>query len=241
VIEDVALLNYFKRGLIPGPSESEEVFLGRVRQSQPLNHLEWEEASFITQDSFGFSIDWVPLSYSNHRIAWWEGAATWISDDHLPSIQLRKNFQKGSFLGYKRPDVLAHEAIHAARSRFEEPQFEEILAYATSPQAWKRFLGPLFSRTWEPLVLILSLIAGVFWPFIPLIITGLGMGGLTYRQRAFKRCSEKLSLPVVLCLTDVEIKKLARMSVSDIQAYLSSSSTLVSRLRLILYRNRHRL
>jgi hypothetical protein len=238
VIEDAALLDYFKRGLIPGPAESEEAFLERALQSQPLNHLEWKEASFITQGSFGFLIDWVPLSYSNHRIAWWEGAATWISDDQLPSIQLRKNFQEGSFLGYKRSDILAHEAIHAARSRFEEPQFEEILAYATSPQAWKRFLGPLFSRTWEPLVLILSLIVGVFWLLIPLIVLGFGIGWLAYRQWAFKKCCEQLSLSVVLCLTDAEIKKIPRMSESELQAYLLSASTPLFRLRQILSHNR---
>ncbi|HEY5235722.1 MAG TPA: hypothetical protein VIJ14_06055, partial [Rhabdochlamydiaceae bacterium] len=96
MIDDNALLEYFHRGLIPGPEESEEAFLKRIQQVKPLAHPEWDEVSVP------FKIDWVPISYSNHKIAWWEGAATWISEEELPSIQLRKNFKKGSFLGYKR-------------------------------------------------------------------------------------------------------------------------------------------
>jgi len=229
VIEDAALLDYFHRGLIPGPEESEEDFLKRVSQAKPLDHLEWSEVSSP------FKIDWVPISYSNHQIAWWEGAATWISEDQLPSIQLRKNFQKGSFLGYLRSEVLSHEAIHAARMRFEEPLFEEILAYSTASQGWKRFFGPLFSRTWEPLVLMLGVALGIFWPLIPILLIGLSFGWLCYRQWIFKRCCGKLSLSLVLCLTDQEMKKIAFMSEKEIQAYLESKSTLLFLLRRLLF------
>jgi hypothetical protein len=237
VIDDNALLEYFQRGLIPGPEESEEAFLQRVNQAKPLSHAEWSGLPSL----FGVAIDWVPISYSNHQIAWWEGAATWISEDQLPSIQLRIHFQKGSFLGYSRNEVLSHEAIHAARMRFEEPQFEEVLAYATAPRAWKRFFGPLFSRTWEPLVLMLGVLLGTWRPEIPLLMIGLSLGWLMYRQWIFKRCCRKLSLPAVLCLTDVEMKKLAWMSDDQIQAYLEKGSTLLIRLRRRFWdRNRKR-
>jgi len=231
VIEDSDLLKYFYRGLIPGPDESEEAFLQRIQMAQPLSHSEWNDVV----SPFGLVIDWVPISYSNHKMAWWEGAATWISEDQLPSIQLRKNFQKGSFLGYKRSEVLSHEAVHAARMRFEEPLFEEILAYATSPQAWKRFFGPLFSRTWEPLILMLGVMMGFFWPLIPILMIGLSVGWLSYRQWVFKRCCRRFSLQVVLCLTDVEMKKFAWKSKGEIVAYLEKSSTPLSRLRRLLF------
>lgn len=228
MIDNNALLDYFHRGLIPGPEESEDAFLKRVQQAKPLPHPEWNEVTTP------FKIDWVSIEYSNHKIALWEGAATWISEDELPSIQLRKNFQKGSFLGYKRSEVLSHEAIHAARMRFEEPLFEEVLAYATAPQAWKRFFGPLFSRTWEPLVLMVGVALGIFWPLIPVLLIGLSVGWLSYRQWIFKRCRKKLSLPVVLCLTDAEMKKFAWMSEEEIQAYLESSSTPLFRVRHLI-------
>jgi len=231
-MEEDALLGYFQRGLIPGPAELEEAFLQRAAQAQSLPHPEWKEIS----SAFCFSIDWVPISYSNHKIAWWEGAATCISDDQLPSIQLRTNFKTGSFLGYRRSDVLAHEAVHAARARFEEPQFEEVLAYSTAPQAWKRFLGPLFSRTWEPLLLMLSLALGIFLPWIPFLLFSLTLGWLICRQYIFKRCCRRLSLPIVLCLTDCEMRKFAWLSEPEIQAYIERNSTLRSRLLRLLFR-----
>ena len=229
MIGDNALLDYFYRGLIPGPEESEEAFLLRVKQAKPLAHPEWDEVSSL------FKIDWVPISYSNHQIAWWEGAATWISEDQLPSIQLRKNFQKGSFLGYKRSEVLSHEAIHAARMRFDEPLFEEVLAYSTAPQAWKRFFGPLFSRTWEPLVLMVGVALGIFWPLIPMLMIGLSVGWLSYRQWIFKRCLKRFPLPLVISFTDAEMKRFAWMSDTEIQAYLEKGSTLLFRVRRKIY------
>jgi len=227
VIDDKALLEYFHRGLIPVPEESEEAFQRRIEQAKPLAHPEWKDVALP------FIIDWVPISYSNHKIAWWEGAATWISKEELPAIQLRKNFEKGSFLGYKRSEVLSHEAIHAARMRFEEPLFEEVLAYSTAPQAWKRFFGPLFSRTWEPLVLMVGVALGVFWPWVPILMIGPSLGWLYYRQWIFKRCLGKLSLPVVLTLTDKEMKQFAGMTGEEIHAYLEKGSTLLFRARKI--------
>lgn len=225
MIDDQGLLGYFHRGLIPGPEESEEAFLKRAELAKPLGHPEWSEAVLP------FKIDWVPLIYSNQKMAWWEGAATWISDQGLPSIQLRKSFEKGSFLGYKRSDVLSHEAIHAARMRFEEPYFEEVLAYSTAPQAWKRFFGPLFSRTWEPLVLIAAMTLGIFWLWVPMSLIGVGLGWLSYRQWVFKKCCRKLSLPVVLTLTDQEMKRFAKMSEEEIQTVLESEPTILRRLQ----------
>jgi hypothetical protein len=227
VIDDRSLLEYFHRGLIPGPAESEEAFLKRVSLATPLAHPEWNDVVLP------FKIDWVPIKYSNHQIAWWEGAATWISEEDLPAIQLRKNFEKGSFLGYKRSEVLSHEAIHAVRMRFEEPHFEEVLAYSTAPQAWKRFFGPLFSRTWEPLVLMAAVALGIFWWWVPVILIGLSLGWLSYRQWIFKKCCRKFSLSVVLTLTDREMKRFAWMSEDEIQGYLQQSSTLLFRVRNI--------
>jgi hypothetical protein len=238
VIDDAKLLAYFQRGLIPGPAESEEAFLRRAQKATPLDCAEWKEASRKTLP-FQFSLDWVPLTYSSRKLAWWEGAATWISDDNLPLIQLHPRFNKGSFWGYDRSDVLAHEAVHAARMCFEEPQFEEILAYSTSPQAWKRFLGPLFSRTWEPLLLLLSLALGIFWPLVPLLVMGVGIGWLGFRQWIFKRCCRKLTLPVVLCLTDSEMRSFVRIQLPGLMAHWEHVFSLRLRLvRLLLRKNR---
>lgn len=214
-MEDDELLACFVRGLIPGPTESEDDFLHRVQAATSLSQPEWEEVAEITLPLFGFAVDWVSLRYCSHRLAWWEGAATWIGEEGLPSIQLRPAFEKGSYLGYRRSDVLAHEALHAARMRFDEPIFEEMLAYATSTQRWKRFLGPAFRRGWEPLVLLLALCAGIYQPWVPLLFFSAGFAAFFRRHIQFQKCLSKLSLPIVLCLTDDEIIRCAKGSIKE--------------------------
>jgi hypothetical protein len=228
-MNDHELLAYFRRGLIPGPDESQESFSLRVQKNTPLNHFEWAAVAEKTKH-FGWAIDWMPIVYSNYKLAWWEGAATWISEK--PFIQLRTGFQKGSYLGYSRLDVLAHEAVHAARIEFKEPLFEEMLAYSVAPQKWKRFFGPLFSRSWEPLVLLLAFIAGGFWWFVPVIALAFCVGWLSWRRSIFKKCCRALPLPVVLCLTDQEIKRFT--SEAEFKAYLETGSNLRFQLLKIL-------
>ncbi len=204
-MNDEELLVCFGRGLIPGPQETEEAFVQRVQQAAALSNPEWQAVAQATLSLFGFAIDWVPLSYSSQELSPWEGAATWIGEGSLPSIQLRPAFAKGSFLGYRRSDVLAHEAVHAARMRFEEPRFEEMLAYRTSPQRWKRFLGPAFQHKWTLYLLLLTLLAGVYQPWISLLLISLGLSVLCCRHFQLRRCLRQFPLPMVLCMTDAEI------------------------------------
>ena len=203
-MNDEELLRCFQRGLIPGPQESEEAFLVRIARSPSLSHPEWQEASSKTQALWGYCIDWMPIHYSNRQLAWWEGAATWISD--RPFIQLRKGFQKGRYLGHDRTEILAHEAVHSARIQFHEPQFEEMLAYSVSTKAWKRFLGPLFSRSWEPLVLVAAIFGGFFWVTIPILVFSFSLAWLGWSHSLFRKRRKILPFSVVLCLTDREIR-----------------------------------
>lgn len=200
----------FARGLIPGPGETEEQFWLRVQNSPSLGHTAWEEAACITLPPFGFAVDWVPVHYSSHHLAWWEAGATWISKDHLPSVYLRPSFKKGVFLGYKQSDVLAHEALHAARMRFDEPKFEEMLAYALSPYRWKRFLGPVFRSRWVVPVLLLSLLMGLFSPWVPILVLTLGVANLLRLHGQFRRCLSQFPLSVVVCMTDKEIARASK-------------------------------
>ncbi len=204
-----SLLNFFYRGLIPGPSESEEAFLERVKKAVALNHPEWEEVSKQTRSLFGFVVNWIPLCYSNKKMIFWEGGVTWLSKDALPSIQLRKNFKQGNFLYHDRIDLLTHEAVHAVRIGFQEPFFEELLAYRTARQRWRRFWGPLFTFWWEPFLFLVISWFAFFSPLLPIFSFLLWIGWLGLRQITFKRSILRSSLPIVLCLTDLEIIKLA--------------------------------
>jgi len=164
-----------RKGWIPGPEEDEKHFLARVKTlkhffsypPEDIDHFltdgDWQGARMITENLYGFSPEWIVAYYSNRKLSFFQGAATWISkqdDVRIPLIQLKEKFETGSLHKlYRREEVLAHEAVHAARMQFDEPVFEEYFAYKTSPHWWRRVFGPIFQRPWEAyLFLILLLI-----------------------------------------------------------------------------------
>lgn len=201
------LLALFQRGLIPGPHESEEAFLQRVQSRPPLASAEWNEVAVPLLKQYGFAMDWVPILYSSKKLLPWEGAVFWIQEDQKPCIQIRPALQTKSLWGNSRQDILRHEAIHAAREAFQEPQFEEFLAYTTSSVRWKQWLGPLFTRPWEFPLLALAVFALPLWSILSLLILTLLGGWFFYRCYLFHRVKKILPLPILLCLTDQEIRK----------------------------------
>ena len=191
MLEKHELLGFFKRGLIPGPSETEEAFLNRVRERLPLP--EWQRVKRLPEE-WGFSIDWVPLQFSSKKLYFWEGAVFWDT----PMIQIQPRLQSKNML----TEILHHESIHAAREAFDEPFFEEVFAYRTSPVAWKRFLGPIFQRVWEfPLFALACFIFPFLFPIVVFFFLR-----LFYKQHLMRRLSQKYPLSVLLCLTDKEIR-----------------------------------
>ena len=159
------LEEYNHRGWIPGPEETKETYLKRIEAldhfySHPphdidhfLTSRDWKRANEKLIHLYDFAPDWIVAYYSNKKLSFFQGAATWISEkNHLriPLVQLKKKFEEGGlFKLYRREEVLAHEAIHAARMQFDEPRFEEMFAYKTSPHFFRRFFGPLFEKPWE--------------------------------------------------------------------------------------------
>jgi hypothetical protein len=196
------LLSLFKRGLIPGPSETEEAFLLRASSRPPLP--DWNDVPPLPS-AWGFSIDWVPLSYSSKKLLPWEGAIFWDT----PLIQLHPALQTKTLFGNSLSDILHHESIHAAREAFHEPAFEEILAYSVSRSPWKRFFGPLFQRIWEFPLFAAAFFFLSFFPLVSFPILSFFVLRLFYKQLLFYRLKKKLPLPILLCLTDREIRTLA--------------------------------
>ena len=71
-------------------------------------------------------------------------------------IQLRSRFrthQRYSGI-YERDELIAHELAHVGRMMFEEPVFEELLAYRTAKSPLRRWLGPLISSSKETLLFV---------------------------------------------------------------------------------------
>jgi len=201
------LLALFQRGFIPGPHESEEAFLMRVQSRPSLSLPEWQEIASSLQREWGFSIDWVPITYSAKKLLPWEGALFWIQEDGNPLIQLRRSLQSKKMWGNSRPEILLHEAIHAARETFNEPRFEEFLAYTTSHTSWKRWLGPLFQRPWEFPLFALAVFGIALFPLASCLILAFFIGRSFYNHYLFYSLKKKIPLPILLCLTDSEIRR----------------------------------
>jgi hypothetical protein len=197
----------FRRGFIPGPHESEETFLKRVESRPPLLSPEWHAVAPQLLSQCGFSIDWVPIVYSSKRLFPWEGAVFWTQESGQPLIQLRPTLQTKQLWGNSRAEILVHEAIHAARESFDQPQFEEFLAYAASTVSWKRWLGPLFTRPWEFPLFALSIFSLPFFPWVAAPLLTLFLGKSFYNHYLFHDLKKSLPFPVLLCLTDREIKE----------------------------------
>jgi hypothetical protein len=167
---DDELLDLNARGFIPGPGESEEQFTTRVAaarlaslEGEALPRAHWEWVSLHLKELFHFKPESLSAVYSNQKLAPWQGAACWIGEDRVPLLQLREGFRKGSYLRlYSRGEILAHEAVHAARAAFDEMKYEEFFAYSTSGQKWRRIFGPILQRTWEPWLFFATLCLGLF-------------------------------------------------------------------------------
>jgi hypothetical protein len=229
---DEELLSYNHQGFIPGPAESEEKFLKRIESTKaaylklgvaaiPSSHWSWVESHL--KEGFDFIPKSLPAFYSNRSLAPWQGAAAWVERDQVLAIQLKEAFQKGTFLGiYDRSEILAHEAVHAARSAFPADIWDEYFAYMTSSQAWRRILGPIVRRPLEVWPLLLFCILG---PFIPLAFLfaalwiGLGFfrlirGHLTLNKASLtlqKKGIAKTAIRHILFrLTNDEIQRLAK-------------------------------
>lgn len=122
---------------------------------------------------------------------------------------------------YQRSEILAHEAVHAARCAFPKDPWDEYFAYMTSEKWWRRVLGPIVRTPREVWPLLLFCIMG---PFIPLsflfaaIWMALGFFRLIHGHKILRKAGEKLLKKgyskekvrhILFRLTDAEIQKLA--------------------------------
>jgi hypothetical protein len=223
---DEELLDFNARGFIPGPEESEEAFKHRINaaqrafsQREPLPKAHWEWVRLHLKGLFQFEPESLIAYYSNQKLAPWQGAACWIGEDRVPLLQLRNGFRKGSYWKlYSRGEILAHEAAHAARAAFDEPENEEFFAYATAARQWRRVLGPIFQRTWEPWLFVASVAVGLFWEIgwvMSAFLTAIGFWRLIRRHWRLSKAANHLMgrlkdiktvRAVLFRLTDREIR-----------------------------------
>lgn len=276
-IDDNILLDYDRQGLIPGPKETEEQFLARANYCLSLretlikeNSAELPSGSFDDQEgllqqgcnemekNYLIRPTWVPLAVSSQHLAPWHGGATWI-------FQLHESSPLGALLQVRRrpwwisvKEVITHELSHIGRMAFEEPEYEEILAYHTSNSSLRRWIGAIVQTKMESFWFVLSLlivllfdISSLFWgnytlflhvQWVKLLPIGLALWGiqrLAKRISRFSRTLEKLGtlskhpLAVAYRLTDREIKIFSAMNGEQILNYADRQDSL--RWRIIRY------
>ncbi|MEM8728204.1 MAG: hypothetical protein AAGE99_05870 [Chlamydiota bacterium] len=249
-----------EQGFVPGPDESEERFIRRI---EVLKKVKKEPSKFLKGRVFtewnpdfykelGAIPNWLLLTYSNRRLPLWQGGALWIFEtpdrSKIPMIQLREGFKKGKFLFYLQSEVLVHETLHAIRMAFNEPRFEEVLAYHHSQSKRRRFLGPLFRKPKDAFFFItlifISFIAQAISPFFltsplfsyvkfmtffPIIDLILRTTVLIKDRRILKKALKKLSeifpaqqgvFSILIRLKDSEIQKFASEPIDKLLDYI---------------------
>lgn len=288
-ISDQQLLDFNTQGLIPGPSETEEQFLKRANYCLNIKDLLKDQlggqlpftpdttaasealnsALPTMQKLYGINPHWLPIYFSNHQLFPWHGGSAWIfqlteSSPTTALLQLRKAFYSSkTFLRlYSRDEVVAHEAAHVGRMLFEEPRFEELLAYRSSSSPFRRWLGPIVQSGKESAIfvflLFLLIMADIFiltlgsfeafayvqsFKLFPVALIGLALVRLWRRHRQFRLCRKNLahtSDPEALIyrLTDKEIATFSRLSPEKINDYVKSATGLRWRqLRLAYFAN----
>lgn len=265
------LLEWNRQGLIPGPDETLSDFEKRVHYclglketlgqqlslpekiDNPLATQLMHEVAPITDKLFDMTPAWAPIIFSNEKLAPWHGGCAWIYQltDETPTgafFQLRKAFaSKTRFLGlYDRKELIAHESAHVGRMMFQEPKFEEFLAYRTGSR-FRQWFGPIIQSPWESIIFLLVLfftvtieLGALVWgspelyysvtwmKILPLLLIGGGLLRLWLRHRQFNHCLKKLQMTlnddhkanaVIYRLQDIEIAAFGKMNSEEVRKY----------------------
>ena len=237
-----------QRGLIPGPLESFSAFTKRATQAP-----HYDKYSLL---AFHLQPDWIAIHRKPHHLSIWEGAATWIEElpDQTRSCSIQIKPSRMLSLLYREDEILSHEMIHAVRLFFDEPRFEEILAFQTSSHFLRRYFGPLFIHPKETLSWILLVFLnwtswmtgilldhpewGLYTLSLPLCGVLLALIRLVRSQSLFARTLSNIkkilsqpeqALSAMLYLTDQEIKTFATQSSEEILSYIRQKRSLSPR------------
>jgi hypothetical protein len=149
------------------------------------------------------------IFYSKKGLSLWHGAATFFEhNEGYIQLHPRLKNKKKLYGLYTKEEILAHEWIHITRGPLNAYWFEEVIAYQTSPNKLRRFLGPLFNPI-ESLGLILiscaSLAAQWIHPlflWMPFFYFSFCFAKLCILQLFFLKAKKRLKLGTLLHLDD---------------------------------------
>ena len=152
-----------KEGFICGPFETKESFLLRKSFLLTFEHshknlMEKERLDCIERsfEELDVHSKWI-LIRKNKKIPFWELGRTW---------EFSVGEMRGSFIEHQTvkndrfENFLKHEMVHLIRHSFNEPVFEETLAFALDKSFFRRFWGPLFRTSFEVQSMLIFLLVG---------------------------------------------------------------------------------
>ena len=239
VINNAKLMECNFHGFIPGPQEEISVFFKRVELSK--EGTSFHQAMVLVQSLFDVCPSWVRVEFTD-QLHLWEAAATYIKEDQgvfTPIVQMKK---KGIPFWCSQEEILAHELVHAMRIAFRENFFEEVLAYKTSRNWFRRYFGPIFFHPMEVIIFLFLLVGIWFYQlgslfdyvpnltlWVPFVVIGLLGLRLVMIQTIFSLCLKKIrkilkqpdkALGFALRLSDKEIMDFAFKSVATLRKFI---------------------
>lgn len=252
-----ALIHLNHRGIFPGPFEQHDRFFERAEAAKPMTTH--DSALDLVEEIFSASPNWVKIHFEAKNLLPWEGAVTWIEENgqgvRLVSIQIKSSFMTRL---YPQDEVIAHEMVHAMRLMFEENRFEEILAFRTSKNRFRRYFGPLFTQPSETKGFVIGMVCSwlFYWIellfdfsfgakyllWLPMLALGWGIWRLVRSQKIFSLALKHLeevikkpkeSLALALRLTDREIEQFASHSPEEILLFVEKEKEVSLRWALL--------
>lgn len=193
-----------------------------------------EAAERIVFDLYGIRPSWIPAYLSTRETGHCSAGVTtiYLTDEGpwAPVIFLSGAFRtKSRHRGYDAAETLAHEMVHAVRAVFpDDSAYDEYFPCQVHKSRFRRVAGNFFRKWYIPVLFFCGLTFAVLRPeflLLPLLVI-LRELQLSARIRSAAAKLRELGLrpmPVLLRLSDSEIKSLAR---GKLPACLSDSGSL---------------
>lgn len=199
----------YSKGFLPGPAETKEDFFKRIEATErvllhPKKYITDKSYAKATLSPFGGA-----ALLTNTKNRFYHAAATSIIELKdgliLPVISMPTSRL------ISKEEVLKHELVHARRALFEEPKFEEAIAFRTSKSKFRALLSPMFSNSIEAII-FLSCTSLTYFSKLPLIVCGIlfALRGI-HREVSIIKCLSYLkkhtghSEEVLAAMLDAEI------------------------------------
>ena len=245
-------------GFLPYPGESRQDFLVRALKDPyespdldesfadavPLSANVLAEGAERTKKLYGFEALYVPGYALKHGFGFLWAGCTLTDDQDRSVFALRFPFAKQTrWFIYDRPELLAHEQTHAARTPINDTVHEEYFAYQTSASPLRRYLGNCFRTAADSVIFLLGLVPLFvieafymignpilpMWPFallasiypaFLLVRNQLARNMMNRAKKNLAAAGKKLIMPLLFRATAQEITQIANSK--DIPALLAN-------------------